>query len=338
MKDDLIWVVAVLLILFGLWFFSGGPKRSSEQKPFISPPAPIDTGKTYGSLGLESGSKKASLEPVSSSKSVSAKDPNASPYQGLIHLGRGNASSETDANDEYIENRSDYKNKTAVNISGWTLRNGGDSRSYDSYGQVVKGQSHTARLPGVAVNIWTSTGPKETVPIKLSANERVYVVSGSPFPYGSPYNIRESFRVNKCMGYIENIPNYRFAPNLSTSCPSPAKDPTLPTLPEQCYNQIRSIGACQTIDFKTKDSWCILHYNDSARNDKLCNLPSYCKNIIQTHYTYESCVRTHQTDEDFFKAEWRLYLGSIWELWASRNETISLYDENGKLVDQIKYQ
>ncbi|PIP58045.1 MAG: hypothetical protein COX02_02450 [Candidatus Vogelbacteria bacterium CG22_combo_CG10-13_8_21_14_all_37_9] len=335
MKDDLIWIVVVLLILFGLWFTTGGPSRSDNQKPFITPPTSAGDSQSYGSLSPNS--KKTSIGSSGNTNSEIIKDPNASSYQGLIHLSRGNANSETNANDEYIEIRADRQNKNPINISTWTLRNGGDNRSYDQNGQMVKGQSNTARLPGAAVNIWTSLSAKKIVSIKLSANERAYIISGSPFSYGNPYNIRESFRVNKCMGYIENLPNYRFVPRLSSKCPAPRNDPTLAQLPEQCYNQLRSLGTCQTIDFVTKDAWCRLHYNDQALRDKLCNLPSYCKNIIKDQYTYEACVRNHQTDDDFFQPEWRLYLGSIWEIWASRNETISLYDEKGKLVDEIKY-
>lgn len=343
MKEDLIWIGVVIAVLFGLWIFGGGPSRSAEQKPFITPPASDGSSQTYGNPSPVAVGSNHQTSVLTSNRNTTANnqvvtDSNTSPYQGRIHLSQGNASGATSANDEYIEIRADYGNKVPVNISGWTLKNGGDSRTYDSYGQIVKGQSNHSRLPFRAVNIWTSVGNKQVVPIKLAANERAYIVSGSPMSYGSPYNVQDSFRVNKCMGYIENLDNYRFTPNLSTNCPSPANDPTLPDLPEQCYNQLRSMGSCRTIDFTIKDAWCRLHVNDSARYDPLCNMPTYCKNIIQTHYTYESCVRDHQDDKDFYQPEWRLYLGSVWELWARRNETISLYDENGKLVDQVKYQ
>ncbi len=41
-------VVLVLVVLWFVWFFTGGPQRADNDKPFIKPAAPIDTGETYG--------------------------------------------------------------------------------------------------------------------------------------------------------------------------------------------------------------------------------------------------------------------------------------------------
>jgi hypothetical protein len=44
--DDIKWFLIIFAILWVVWFFTGGPARF-ENKPFIKPAAPIDTGETY---------------------------------------------------------------------------------------------------------------------------------------------------------------------------------------------------------------------------------------------------------------------------------------------------
>ena len=41
-------IIFVLVILWFIWFFTGGPGRAGNDKPFIKPAAPVDTGEKYG--------------------------------------------------------------------------------------------------------------------------------------------------------------------------------------------------------------------------------------------------------------------------------------------------
>jgi len=41
-------VILVLVILWFIWFFTGGQYRASNDQPFIKPAAPLDTGEKYG--------------------------------------------------------------------------------------------------------------------------------------------------------------------------------------------------------------------------------------------------------------------------------------------------
>ena len=41
-------LVFVLIILWFVWFFTGGQYRPDTDKPFIKPAAPLDTGEKYG--------------------------------------------------------------------------------------------------------------------------------------------------------------------------------------------------------------------------------------------------------------------------------------------------
>lgn len=47
---DLKWIFLIILALFALWYFTGGPQRSREsgKNPFINPLYPVGDGDTYG--------------------------------------------------------------------------------------------------------------------------------------------------------------------------------------------------------------------------------------------------------------------------------------------------
>lgn len=41
-------VILVIVVLFIIWYYTGGPERANTANPFQKPLAPIDTGETYG--------------------------------------------------------------------------------------------------------------------------------------------------------------------------------------------------------------------------------------------------------------------------------------------------
>ncbi|MFA6324701.1 MAG: hypothetical protein WCX46_00515 [Candidatus Paceibacterota bacterium] len=41
-------IIVILIVLWLVWFFAGGPEKGQTDKPFIKPAAPLDTGETYG--------------------------------------------------------------------------------------------------------------------------------------------------------------------------------------------------------------------------------------------------------------------------------------------------
>ncbi len=46
---DLKWVLFILVILWFVWFFTGGPQRYESKKGiYIKPADPVDTGEVYG--------------------------------------------------------------------------------------------------------------------------------------------------------------------------------------------------------------------------------------------------------------------------------------------------
>lgn len=45
---DAFWFFGVLVILIGLWYFSGGPGKADLRGLFLSPPEPLGSGEAYG--------------------------------------------------------------------------------------------------------------------------------------------------------------------------------------------------------------------------------------------------------------------------------------------------
>lgn len=357
-ENDLVWVGSMIGLLFVLWLFTGGPYRI-QNGPFIKPPAPLGTGESYGDLSklkvnkdkVEFGSSTTSVRSNNIDSSVKensldyqggASKPTVKPdvrtsrYRGLITLYAGNAFYETNSNREFITIHGSNDIKEPINISGWILKNGGSDRYYNVSGETSRGQTSSARIPK-AVLVWEKDKVMTAVPVKVAANQNVQIVSGS-FPSIGEYSVRDSFRVNKCTGYIANQSSaYNiFSPNISYNCPRIESEPWADTLYAQCYDFVRSIGTCQKPDFK--EDWCRAHASDAARWTAVCSLPTTCKTFVKKYASYESCVLNHRLDKDFLRPEWRVFLGSIWEIWASRQETITLYDNEGKIVDQITYK
>ena len=41
-------IIIILIVLWLVWFFTGGQHSPDTDKPFLKPPAPLDTGIKYG--------------------------------------------------------------------------------------------------------------------------------------------------------------------------------------------------------------------------------------------------------------------------------------------------
>ena len=46
--NDLKMLIMILIGLWALWYFTGGPASETINDPYIKMPAPVDTGETYG--------------------------------------------------------------------------------------------------------------------------------------------------------------------------------------------------------------------------------------------------------------------------------------------------
>jgi hypothetical protein len=62
-----------------------------------------------------------------------------------------------------------------------------------------------------------------------------------------------------------------------------------------------------------------------------------CQAHVFKNISYSKCVEYHKNEPDFFKGEWHMYFGRSSKLWRDRNEVVSLYDAQGRLIDQKSY-
>ena len=250
-------------------------------------------------------------------------------FASRISIGSGNASYEIDPFSEYIvlEARGDEK----INISGWSLKNSKDTKTYEISGNTIHFNIDSMMIPKAATYI-SPTGNNNFVDIVLDAGDRVIVSSGT-LGINSPYKII-NFRENKCSGYLEKLPEYKFIPSLETNCPSLKREVGFNDLNQQCKDYVSTISSCHTPKFNgsnQKGEVC------SGCVDNKANLSNSCVNFIRQHSSYEMCINDHKNDSDFNYRTWRIFLGRSFEMWSKSDETISLLDNMGKLVNYISY-
>lgn len=166
---------------------------------------------------------------------------------------------------------------------------------------IAVGQGAILYLPG-------QNNPQQEIILK--PGEKAVIVTGAS-PLGT------SFHLNKCIGYFEQFQN--FIPRIPQECPL-AKDEVLPNnLDDKCLDYIERVPRCEVIKSIPP------------------SMSSSCQDYLSMKITYNSCVEIHKNDTDFYKPEWRVYLGREEELWKKNRETVVLTDQNGKVIDSESY-
>lgn len=145
--------------------------------------------------------------------------------------------------------------------------------------------------------------------IFVHSKSKVIIFSGIS-PMGA------SFRLNKCIGYLNQY--YSFVPVLPNVCPVMSATAT-----EQFNDYCRNVLA-QAVNCKEPNPNDILINND-------------CRAYINEHLNYSKCVEANYAYYDFYRDEWRVYLGYGKEIWENDKDTITLRDKNGLVVAQYVY-
>lgn len=313
--SDAAFMVLAIVIFVLVWL--GGPADNKNKGP-------------------SSGSIFSFVSPGASQSVSSSNQPNTiaetrqSQWEGKVSLSRGNAKSEYTPSREYITIRLSTRAKESANISGWILENSTGEKSYQVGSEVVKGASQRVLIP-YGSKLFLSTGVNVSAPVILEPGESATVVTGR-VPATTPFRM-QSFKVNKCSGYIEELKNVTFYPKLALNCPLARDYPEVAGMEKSCYDFLRKVSICHTPEFKDKrlpDGGV-----DAGAVDGVIGLTNQCKAFISTHLNYTSCVANHLNDDDFYTGEWRIFLNQTWEMWAKDRETISLYDSVGYLADSI---
>lgn len=151
-------------------------------------------------------------------------------------------------------------------------------------------------------------------PIFIDPGDTVVLVTGrSPIGY--------SFKVNKCTGYFEQFQD--FTPRLREECPTPLNHELAQKFGyfnDSCLDYLQTIPSC-----------------NMPLNDIPLYLQSECRSFVNEKLNYKSCVEEHKNDQDFYKKEWRIYLGRSEELWKERREVIKLLDLNKETIGTATY-
>jgi hypothetical protein len=244
-----------------------------------------------------------------------------------IYLSTGNARYVSDPMSEYVT----VENRGAVplNITGWRLENGKSLRSYTFGSQSVHYASDVGLIPQ-GTKIISPRGGSALEDIILKPNEKAVIVSGGPGNLSGPQVV--SFKENSCTGYLAE--DYSFPTGIEKSCIYPSQEPGLSSLDSSCKRYVESMRSCHTPKYdgvKYNRERCI------GCVDGTEGLSSSCTAFIKSRFSYEGCLANHQGDQNFEGRIWYVYLYRPWEMWADRDEVVSLYDSTGKLINKIEY-
>jgi hypothetical protein len=159
-----------------------------------------------------------------------------------------------------------------------------------------------------AVNLYYATGLSPTEDIRLKSGDMLNIYSTS-----APVNLR----LNKCIGYFPN--KTQFNPQLPQNCPYIDRS-AIQSFSGVCQSYVMSLGGCQSPDLSDPR----IPQNDDA-----------CRNYLNNHFTYHSCLDEHQADPDFFSNEVRVWAGA--SPVDPFHDRVLLLDRSGLLVDLYKY-
>jgi|GEM_PF-229666 len=326
--SDLYWLLGFLAVLFFIWYATGGPQRTPEQAPLIE----FEGGEEGRTDTSELSALRQSQAPLEERRRIQGAIEDlewqlgrveeeveeaqlkgvVSPFEGLVRITEWSNGQADVAQEEYIALEADFGNDVDLNLTGWKL----ESRMTGNSGII----GYTTELP-ITGRINSQT------PLILPPGGQAIIVTGSS-PIGT------SFRVNECAGYLEQFQNFK--PELSSYCPRGADEfddffdeDTITPLDqkETAYDVCR--------DFVSTIPQCTIYRKDLR--DVEPKLHSACQSFIRSHLSYQGCIASHQYETDFYKDEWRMYLGNRSELWRDRREIIRLLDAQGRTVDIYTY-
>jgi hypothetical protein len=312
-KSDLIFVILVIVALGFVWVFTGGPERARNQGVFIKPPAPLDSGETYGKINVVRSSVNVDLDgsgnggvQVGTSdgngNSGAEVNPSSSEFENKVSIKSSSTGPRKSSPlEEYITLSASSRNNEKISITGWKLES------------IISKKQATI---GGATEVYISGLVNSEPTLKLAPGETVIISTGLS-PIGA------SFKVNKCSGYQEQFQD--FFPKLSKKCPYPDDEfddiaLSIPSTDNKCEDFVDSISRCEM---------------------ELTAFPagvsSQCTEFVSNTINYSGCVKNHRDDLNFFTKEWRVFLKKDSELWRAKRETIRLIDNDGKVVDTYTY-
>ncbi|PIR07413.1 hypothetical protein COY65_01220 [Candidatus Jorgensenbacteria bacterium CG_4_10_14_0_8_um_filter_39_13] len=191
--------------------------------------------------------------------------------------------------------RANYNNKNPFLVTGLRIKT--------NRGEIIIPQ---------AVSDYSPSGLSLPVDIYLNPNGSINI-------YGSYSPIGQNLRLNKCLGYLNNI--YKFSPTLPNNCPSIVENnkSKIYSLSGYCQKYIFSLGRCQIpradeINFLSTDYNC----------------GEFLKDI-----NHRSCYNDHRFEKDFFSDKWWLWTATL--PLDPYHDQVRLFDKKGLLINEYIY-
>ncbi|MBI4991788.1 MAG: hypothetical protein HZB99_01050 [Candidatus Harrisonbacteria bacterium] len=185
---------------------------------------------------------------------------------------------------------SNLNNGEIIDITGWTIKS-----NYGSF-TIPRAQERY------------SFGGQENG-INFRFGDRVYLYSG--------FGPKGSFRLNKCMGYIED--RAPFTPPVPRNCPYISRS-EINNLSGLCQDYILSLKSCENPSS-----------NPPIKIDDIA-----CHNFL-SKLNYTGCVEKYGQEQDFLSSEWRLWIGEQMNIFDPRHDRVQLLDIKGQVVDEYSY-
>ncbi len=187
------------------------------------------------------------------------------------------------------------------------ISDGGPGQSVDVTGWSIVSKNGRAFTIGQAQALYSFDGPQSD--ILLQPGDTLRIFSGAA--------IKGNFRMNKCMGYIQDQTS--FAPPIPMTCPTTDSRATT-DFSSACQDYIASLSACQ---------------NPSA-NPPVPPSDDKCFVFLRT-LNYDGCVVAHQQDTDFYSNEWWAWIDNKMDSFDPVHDKIQLLDKSGNVVDEYTY-
>lgn len=169
------------------------------------------------------------------------------------------------------------------------------------------GQNYVIPL-GFALPGFSAT-PSDT--IVLRPRDRVVISVGKQ-------SKQMNFRENMCTGYFDETAP--FSPGLSHRCPVPDTR-ALHHLSDRCIQVISGIGGCRTGPLP--------EFVDPPHPE--------CADYIAQNFNYAGCVTNYKSRPDFYNDQWLVWMQRAVPFFNKRFETVTLKDQQGRVVDEYKY-
>lgn len=203
----------------------------------------------------------------------------------------------------YINPVSDSSQYTEIVLAS----NAGPLQVADITGWMIKSRSGGYFTIPKAQEVYSFGGAQTDMILKSGDTARLYSGDG---PKGN-------FRMNKCMGYLED--QTPFTPAIPMLCPLISRSETV-NFSSECQDYAASLRACQ---------------NPSA-NPPIPITDTACFESLRK-LNYVGCVERYGRDEDFLSGEWWAWMGDQMNIFDPVHDKVQLLDKSGKLVDEYVY-